>query len=61
MKSNCIELPGREPIPILYGDRSVMAVDDEPRGWMLAPPTHPSCAGAWPYQKGRAFYGETTR
>jgi len=36
MKSDCIELPGREPIPILYGDRSVLAID-KPRGWMLLP------------------------
>jgi RluA family pseudouridine synthase len=36
MKPNCIELPDCEPIPILYEDRSVMAVD-KPRGWMLLP------------------------
>ena len=35
-KSNYIELPGCEPIPILYEDRSVLAMD-KPRGWMLAP------------------------
>jgi len=35
-KSNFIELPGCEPIPILYEDRSVLAVD-KPPGWMLAP------------------------
>ena len=35
-KPNCIELPGCEPIPILYEDRSVVAID-KPRGWMLAP------------------------
>src|SRR5215472_17218619 len=35
-KTNLIELPGCEPIPILYEDRSVLAVD-KPRGWMLAP------------------------
>ncbi len=27
MKPNCIELPDCEPFPILYEDRSVMAVD----------------------------------
>ncbi len=31
-----IELPGAEPIPILYEDRSVLAID-KPRGWMLVP------------------------
>ena len=36
MKPNCIELPDCEPIPILYEDRSVIAVD-KPRGWMLLP------------------------
>lgn len=35
-KSDSIELPGCEPIPILYEDRSVIAVD-KPRGWMLVP------------------------
>jgi RluA family pseudouridine synthase len=35
-KSNFIELPGCEPIPILYEDRSVLAID-KPVGWMLAP------------------------
>ena len=35
-KPNCIELPGEEPIPILYEDRSVLAMD-KPRGWMLVP------------------------
>jgi len=35
-KPNCIELPGCEPIPILYEDRSALAID-KPRGWMLAP------------------------
>ncbi|MGA3284504.1 MAG: RluA family pseudouridine synthase [Verrucomicrobiota bacterium] len=35
-KSNFIELPGCEPIPILYEDRSSLAID-KPRGWMLAP------------------------
>ena len=36
MKTNCIELPDCEPIPILYEDRAVIAID-KPRGWMLAP------------------------
>lgn len=31
-----IELPGADPIPILYEDRSVLAID-KPRGWMLVP------------------------
>ena len=35
-KPNVIELPGCEPIPILYEDRSALAID-KPRGWMLAP------------------------
>lgn len=35
-RPGCIELPGSEPIPILYEDRSVLAVD-KPRGWMLVP------------------------
>ena len=35
-KTNSIELPGCEPILILYEDRSVLAVD-KPRGWMLVP------------------------
>jgi 23S rRNA pseudouridine1911/1915/1917 synthase len=35
-KPNFIELPDCEPIPILYEDRSVIAVD-KPRGWMLVP------------------------
>jgi RluA family pseudouridine synthase len=35
-KPHFIELPGCEPIPILYEDRSVLAVD-KPRGWMLVP------------------------
>ena len=35
-KPTHIELPGVEPIPILYEDRSVMAID-KPRGWMLVP------------------------
>jgi 23S rRNA pseudouridine1911/1915/1917 synthase len=35
-KPNSIELPGVEPIPILYEDRSVLAID-KPRGWMLVP------------------------
>ena len=35
-KPNSIELPGCEPIPILFEDRSVLAID-KPRGWMLVP------------------------
>lgn len=35
-KTTCIELPGVEPIPILYEDRGVLAID-KPRGWMLVP------------------------
>ncbi len=35
-KPGFIELPDCEPIPILYEDRSVLAVD-KPRGWMLLP------------------------
>jgi len=35
-KTNCIILPGAEPIPILFEDRSVLAID-KPRGWMLVP------------------------
>jgi RluA family pseudouridine synthase len=35
-KPNFIELPDCEPIPILYEDRSVIAID-KPPGWMLAP------------------------
>lgn len=35
-KSNSIELPGVPPIPILYEDRAVMAID-KPRHWMLVP------------------------
>ena len=35
-KPNFIDLPGCEPIPILYEDRVVLAVD-KPRGWMLVP------------------------
>jgi len=34
-KPNSIELPGCEPIPILYEDRSALAID-KPPGWMLA-------------------------
>jgi RluA family pseudouridine synthase len=37
-KLKFIELPGCEPIPILYEDRSVIAID-KPRGWMLVPVT----------------------
>ena len=35
-KPGHIELPGVEPIPILYEDRSALAID-KPRGWMLVP------------------------
>src|ERR1043165_9155458 len=35
-KPSSIELPGVSPIPILYEDRTVMAID-KPRGWMLVP------------------------
>ena len=35
-KPNFIELPGCEPIPILFEDRSVLAID-KARGWMLVP------------------------
>jgi 23S rRNA pseudouridine1911/1915/1917 synthase len=35
-KPNFIELPGVPPIPILYEDRSALAID-KPRGWMLVP------------------------
>jgi 23S rRNA-/tRNA-specific pseudouridylate synthase len=35
-KPSFIELPGMDPIPILYEDRSVLAID-KPRGWMLVP------------------------
>jgi RluA family pseudouridine synthase len=35
-KTNFIELPDCEPIPILYEDRSVIAID-KPPGWLLAP------------------------
>ncbi len=35
-KPNFIELPYCEPIPILYEDRSVLAID-KPRGWLLVP------------------------
>ncbi len=35
-KPNFIELPGCEPIRILYEDRSVLAID-KPCGWMLVP------------------------
>jgi len=37
-KPNAIELPDCEPIPILFEDRSVLAID-KPRGWMLVPHT----------------------
>ena len=35
-KPSHIEMPGVEPIPILYEDRAVLAID-KPRGWMLVP------------------------
>lgn len=35
-KPSFIELPGTEPIPILYEDRAVLAIDKS-RGWMLVP------------------------
>lgn len=35
-KPSCIELPDVEPIPILFEDRSVIAID-KPAGWMLVP------------------------
>ncbi|MFZ0827393.1 MAG: RluA family pseudouridine synthase [Verrucomicrobiia bacterium] len=35
-KPGYIELPDCEPFPILYEDRSVIAID-KPRGWMLLP------------------------
>lgn len=35
-KTSAIELPGCDPIPILFEDRSVLAID-KPRGWMLVP------------------------
>lgn len=35
-KPNCIQLPGVDPIPILFEDRSVLAID-KPAGWMLVP------------------------
>src|SRR6478735_7544587 len=35
-KPNVIELPTGETIPILYEDRSVLAID-KPRDWMLVP------------------------
>jgi RluA family pseudouridine synthase len=35
-KPNSIELPDCEPIPILFEDRSALAID-KPRGWMLVP------------------------
>src|SRR5213593_2527572 len=35
-KTSYIELGSGEQIPILYEDRSVLAID-KPRGWMLVP------------------------
>ena len=37
-RPNFIELPDCEPIPILYEDRSALAID-KPPGWMLVPYT----------------------
>jgi 23S rRNA pseudouridine1911/1915/1917 synthase len=36
LRPDSIELPGCQPIPILYEDRSVLAID-KPPGWMLVP------------------------
>lgn len=33
-----IELPGLDPIPIIYEDRSVLVID-KPAGWLVVPPT----------------------
>jgi RluA family pseudouridine synthase len=35
-KTSFIELPGAEPMTILFEDRAVIAID-KPRGWMLVP------------------------
>jgi 23S rRNA-/tRNA-specific pseudouridylate synthase len=35
-KTDFVELPGGIPVPILYEDRSVLAID-KPAGWMLGP------------------------
>ena len=35
-KPDCIELPTGDKIPILYEDRSIIAID-KPHGWMLVP------------------------
>jgi 23S rRNA pseudouridine1911/1915/1917 synthase len=35
-RTHSIELSGVAPIPILYEDRAVLAID-KPRGWMLVP------------------------
>ena len=35
-KPNYVQLPGVEPMPILYEDRGVLAID-KPAGWMLVP------------------------
>jgi len=35
-RPNCIQLFKEEPIPILYEDRSILAID-KPAGWMLVP------------------------
>ena len=36
LRPNCIQLFKEEPIPILYEDRSILAID-KPAGWMLVP------------------------
>jgi 23S rRNA-/tRNA-specific pseudouridylate synthase len=38
-RPNRIELPGCEPMPILYEDRSVIAID-KPRGLLRLPKQH---------------------
>jgi RluA family pseudouridine synthase len=37
-RPNSVELPDCKPMPILYEDRSALAID-KPRGWMLVPHT----------------------
>jgi RluA family pseudouridine synthase len=37
-KTAAIELPGHAPIPILFEDRAILAID-KPAGWMLVPHT----------------------
>jgi len=46
-KTKFIELPGCDLIPILFEDRSVIAID-KPRGWMLVP--HPWRQTNWNLQ-----------